>query len=77
MSIQSDRWIRERAISHRKIEPFSSSRVHDGDISYGLSSDDYGLRASDKFKIFTNENSVLIDRKAFDERFLFPSRRTR
>jgi len=27
MSIQSDRWIREQAIQHRMIEPFSEKQV--------------------------------------------------
>jgi dCTP deaminase len=68
MSIQSDRWIREQVIKHRMIEPFSGSQVHEGVISYGLSSYGYDLRVSDEFKIFTNVNSAIIDPKAFDER---------
>jgi len=68
MSIQSDRWIREQAVHHRMIEPFSEKQVREGVISYGLSSYGYDLRVSDEFKIFTNVNSVLIDPKAFDER---------
>jgi dCTP deaminase len=68
MSIQSDRWIREQAIHHRMIEPFSEKQVAAGVISYGLSSYGYDLRVSDEFKIFTNVNSAIIDPKAFDER---------
>ena len=68
MSIQSDRWIREQAIKHRMIEPFSEKQVAKGVISYGLSSYGYDLRVSDEFKIFTNVNSAIIDPKAFDER---------
>jgi len=68
MSIQSDRWIREQAINHRMIEPFSEKQVREGVISYGLSSYGYDLRVSDEFKIFTNVNSAIIDPKAFDER---------
>src|ERR1035441_1556295 len=68
MSIQSDRWIREQAIKHRMIEPFSEKQVASGVISYGLSSYGYDLRVSDEFKIFTNVNSAIIDPKAFDER---------
>ena len=68
MSIQSDRWIREQAILHRMIEPFSDKQVATGVISYGLSSYGYDLRVSDEFKIFTNVNSAIIDPKAFDER---------
>ncbi len=68
MSIQSDRWIREQAVEHRMIEPFSEKQVREGVISYGLSSYGYDLRVSDEFKIFTNVNSAIIDPKAFDER---------
>ena len=68
MSIQSDRWIREQAIQHRMIEPFSEKQVAGDVISYGLSSYGYDLRVSDEFKIFTNVNSAIIDPKAFDER---------
>ena len=68
MSIQSDRWIREQALQHGMIEPFSEKQVREGVISYGLSSYGYDLRVSDEFKIFTNVNSAIIDPKAFDER---------
>jgi dCTP deaminase len=68
MSIQSDRWIREQALKHRMIEPFSEKQVASGVISYGLSSYGYDLRVSNEFKIFTNVNSAIIDPKAFDER---------
>jgi len=68
MSIQNDRWIREQALQHGMIEPFSEKQVREGVISYGLSSYGYDLRVSDEFKIFTNVNSAIIDPKAFDER---------
>ena len=68
MSIQSDRWIREQAVNHGMIEPFSEKQVATGVISYGLSSYGYDLRVSDEFKIFTNVNSAIIDPKNFDER---------
>ena len=68
MSIKSDRWIREQALEHGMIAPFSEKQVKDGVISYGLSSYGYDLRVSDEFKIFTNVNSAIIDPKAFDER---------
>jgi len=68
MSIQSDRWIREQALKHQMIVPFSEKQVREGVISYGLSSYGYDLRVSDEFKIFTNVNSAIIDPKAFDER---------
>ena len=38
MSIKSDRWIREQAVDHGMIAPFSEKQVKDGVISYGLSS---------------------------------------
>lgn len=68
MSIQSDRWIRQQAIDHRMIEPFSETQIAVGVISYGLSSYGYDLRVSNEFKIFTNVNSAIIDPKASDER---------
>ena len=68
MAIKSDRWIRQQAVDHKMIVPFSEKQVKDGCISYGLSSYGYDLRVSDEFKIFTNVNSAIIDPKAFDER---------
>src|ERR1035437_6817480 len=68
MAIKSDRWIRQQAIDHQMIAPFSEKQVREGVISYGLSSYGYDLRVSDEFKIFTNVNSAIIDPKAFDER---------
>ncbi len=68
VSIKSDRWIREQALEHGMIRPFSEKQVREGVISYGLSSYGYDLRVSNEFKIFTNVNSAIIDPKAFDER---------
>ncbi len=68
MSIKSDKWIRQQAVEHAMIEPFSEKQVRNDCISYGLSSYGYDLRVSDEFKIFTNVNSAIIDPKAFDER---------
>ena len=68
MPILCDRWIREQALNHGMIEPFSEKQVREGVISYGLSSYGYDLRVSDEFKIFTNVNSAIIDPKNFDER---------
>ncbi len=67
MSIQSDHWIREQALKGM-IEPFSEKQVREGIISFGLSSYGYDLRVANKFKIFTNVNSAVIDPKAFDGR---------
>ena len=68
VAIKSDRWIRQQAIEHDMISPFSEKQVREGVISYGLSSYGYDLRVSDEFKIFTNVNSAIIDPKKFDER---------
>src|ERR1700748_3017759 len=68
MAIKSDMWIREQALQHRMIAPFSEKQVREGVISYGLSSYGYDLRVSDEFKIFTNVNSTIVDPKKFDER---------
>src|SRR6201995_1833051 len=66
MAIKSDIWIREQALKHGMIAPFSEKQVREGVISYGLSSYGYDLRVSDEFKIFTNVNSAVIDPKKFD-----------
>lgn len=68
LAIKSDRWIREQALKHGMIAPFSEKQVREGVISYGLSSYGYDLRVSNEFKIFTNVNSAIIDPKKFDER---------
>jgi len=68
VAIKSDRWIRQHAVEHGMISPFSEKQVREGVISYGLSSYGYDLRVSNEFKIFTNVNSAIIDPKAFDER---------
>lgn len=65
MSIMSDTWIRERALSQGMIEPFVESQKREGVISYGLSSYGYDARVSDEFKIFTNVDSATVDPKQF------------
>ena len=65
MSILSDRWIREQALSHGMIEPFVEAQRRDGCISYGLSSYGYDARVADEFKIFTNVDSAVVDPKDF------------
>lgn len=65
-------------IRHRSI-PVSLSSVaaqYDGDdeynaqkiVSYGTSSYGYDLRCDNKFKIFTNINTTMVDPKNFDEK---------
>src|SRR2546421_10843637 len=66
--IKSDRWIRQMALEHDMINPFSEKQVREGVISYGLSSYGYDLRVADEFKIFTNVMSAVVDPKHFDER---------
>jgi dCTP deaminase len=68
MSIKSDRWIREMAISTGMIEPFEEKQVRTDVISYGLSSYGYDMRVADEFRIFHNALSPVVDPKAFDER---------
>lgn len=71
MAIFSDHWIRKQAESRNMIDPFSPDLVRVNEknekiISYGLSSYGYDARVSNKFKIFTNINSAVVDPKAFD-----------
>jgi len=67
MGIKSDKWIREQSTKKQgMIEPFESTQVRKGVISYGLSSYGYDIRVADEFKIFTNINTTVIDPKNFD-----------
>ena len=71
MSIKSDKWIRRMA-AHGMIEPFEAGQVRTGHgderlISYGTSSYGYDVRCADRFKIFTNINSAVVDPKDFSE----------
>jgi len=65
MSIMSDRWIREQALSNGMIEPFEDGQRRAGTISYGLSSYGYDARVADEFKIFTNVDNAVVDPKDF------------
>jgi len=71
MSLQSDRWIRQMAKTHRMIEPFEETQVRNvaGErvVSYGLSSYGYDLRVSNEFKVFTNVYNSIVDPKDFRE----------
>jgi dCTP deaminase len=71
MSIKSDRWIKRMAVEQGMITPFSAEQVRTVKdkkiISYGTSSYGYDVRCANKFKIFTNINSAIVDPKAFDE----------
>ena len=67
MSIKNDRWIIEQA-KKGMIEPFESSQMREGVVSYGVSSYGYDMRVAPEFKIFTNVLSSIIDPKHFDPR---------
>src|SRR6266568_973891 len=68
MSIQSDRWITRMAKEHGMIEPFESSQVRSGVISYGVSSYGYDMRVAPEFRIFTSVLNSIVDPKNFDPR---------
>ncbi len=68
MSIKSDRWIKRMVEEFGMIEPFETSQVREGVISYGLSSYGYDMRVAREFKIFTNVYSPIVDPKEFDQR---------
>ncbi len=67
MGLKSDKWIREKSIYEKMIDPFCENQIGKNVISYGLSSYGYDIRVGDEFKIFTNVNSTVIDPKNFDE----------
>ncbi|WP_333023496.1 dCTP deaminase [Wolbachia endosymbiont of Pentidionis agamae] len=67
MSIMPDKWIRERAQAFKMIEPFIDYKNCEGVVSYGLSSYGYDARVGNKFKVFTNVNSVVVDPKNFSD----------
>lgn len=61
--ILCDSEIREKI----KIIPFSENEKRPGIISYGLTSYGYDMRVADKYKVFTNLNSTIVDPKNIDE----------
>jgi len=67
MAVMPDKWIREKAENSRMIEPFVNHKSSKGVVSFGLSSYGYDARVSNKFKIFTNVNSAIVDPKNFSE----------
>ena len=66
MSIKPDHWIEKMAREVGMIEPFESSQIKEGVISYGVSSYGYDIRVADEFKIFTNVNNTVVDPKNFE-----------
>ncbi len=67
MGLKSDRWIREKSLNEKMIDPFCEEQIGKDVISYGLSSYGYDIRVGKEFKIFTNVNSTVVDPKNFDE----------
>jgi len=65
MGLKPDHWRRKMVHEERMIEPFADNQVHDGVISYGVSSYGYDIRVANEFKIFTNVYSVIVDPKDF------------
>jgi dCTP deaminase len=65
VSIKNDRWIIEQA-KLGMIDPFESSQMREGVVSYGVSSFGYDMRVAPEFKIFTNVMNSVIDPKKFD-----------
>ena len=65
MSVLADRWIKKMALEKEMIKPFVAEQKRDTNISYGLSSFGYDARVSNKFKIFTDVNSAIVDPKNF------------
>lgn len=71
MTLRSDKWIREMAIQHKMIEPFSDGQVRSENgeklVSFGLSSYGYDLRVAEHFKVFTNVYNTIVDPKNFSD----------
>ena len=73
MSIKSDKWIREKAVDNKMIEPFVDRQMRKVGaavpytVSYGLSSYGYDIRVADEFKVFTNIYNSIVDPKNFKE----------
>lgn len=70
--LMPDNQIRHFALNHNMIEPFTDGLVRESDlgegiISYGLSSYGYDIRLGNKFKVFTNVNTTVVDPKAIDK----------
>jgi dCTP deaminase len=66
MGVMSDKWIINKA-KKGMIEPFESSQVGKGVISFGVSSYGYDMRIADEFKIFNPETTQFADPKDFND----------
>lgn len=51
-----------------RIEPFAEAARRPGVISYGVSSYGYDVRVGDRYKIFTNVHSAIVDPKSFNDK---------
>lgn len=67
MGLRADNWIREQSNKNGMIQPFVEDQVRKDVISYGLSSYGYDIRVGNRFKIFTNVFTKIVDPKNFDE----------
>jgi dCTP deaminase len=66
--IKNDIWIKEMARSKGIIDPFETSQVRNGKISFGLSSFGYDFRVSDEFWLpRPMEHTDTIDPKALQD----------
>lgn len=70
MTVLPDWAIRHRStkMANPMIDPFVENQKSEGIISYGLSSYGYDARLGNRFRIFHNINSTLIDPKEPDDR---------
>ena len=64
--ILNDKEIKKLAEKEDMIKPFVDHQVEKGVISYGLSSFGFDIRAGNKFKIFTDIDSAIVDPKNFN-----------
>ena len=67
MSVLSDKWIKKMSQENEMITPFVENQQRGDNISFGLSSYGYDARVSNKFKIFTNIHSTVVDPKNFSQ----------
>ena len=66
MGVMSDKWIIKNA-KKGMIEPFESSQVGKGVISFGVSSYGYDMRIADEFKVFDKKTAKISDPKKFSD----------
>lgn len=64
MAVLSDREIQDEIV----IRPFAEAAARPGIVSFGVSSYGYDVRVGNKYKVFTNVHSAVVDPKNFSER---------